>query len=123
MVPNSNNVVYTGTESGQHDIVLSVESSANVTHTAITSINYNQVDFLFTGGSQKSDISVGEITSLNFNISESIGSSDYTMRYSINGNALLENESGTQVSAGNIYDVPKGNFNWSLEARMRGTSA
>ncbi|PIB31440.1 TraQ conjugal transfer family protein [Maribacter sp. 4G9] len=113
--PNNNNVVYTGTEAGQHDIVLSVESSANVTHTANTTINYNQIDFLFTGGSQKSDISVGEITSLNFNISESIGSSDYTMRYSLNGNALIKNENGIEVSAGNIYDVPKGNFNWSLE--------
>lgn len=113
--PNDNNVVYTGTEAGQHDIVLSVESDAGVTHTANTSIAYNQVDFLFTGGSQKSDISVGEITSLNFNISESIGSSDYTMRYSLNGNALIKNESGIEVSAGNIYDVPKGNFNWSLE--------
>ena len=113
--PNNNNVVYTGIEAGQHDIVLSVESSANVTHTANTSISYNQVDFLFTGGSQKSDISVGEITSLNFNISESVGSSDYTMRYSLNGNALISNENGVEVSAGNIYDVPKGNFNWSLE--------
>ncbi len=115
LAPNNNNVVYTGSEAGQHDIVLSVESSANVTHTASTSINYNQVDFLFTGGSQKSNISVGEITSLNFNISESIGSSDYTMRYSMNGNALIKNETGNVVSAGNIYDVPKGNFNWSLE--------
>tara|TARA_R110000765_G_scaffold9911_3_gene30839 strand:- start:19087 stop:22125 length:3039 start_codon:yes stop_codon:yes gene_type:complete len=113
--PNSNNVVYTGTEAGQHDVVLSVESDAGVTHTANTTINYNQVDFLFTAGSQKSDISVGEITSLNFNISESIGSSDYTMRYSLNGNALIKNENGIEVSAGNIYDVPKGNFNWSLE--------
>ncbi len=113
--PNNNNVVYTGTEAGQHDIVLSVESSANVTHTANTSITYNQVDFLFSGGSQKSDISVGEITSLNFNISESIGSSDYTMRFSMNGNALIKNENGVEVSAGNIYDVPKGNFNWSLK--------
>lgn len=113
--PNNNNVVYTGAEAGQHDIVLSVESSANVTHTASTTINYNQVDFIFTGGSQKSDISVGEITSLNFNISESIGSSNYTMRYSLNGNALIRNENGIEVSAGNIYDVPKGNFNWSLE--------
>lgn len=113
--PNNNNVVYTGTEAGQHDIVLSVESSANVTHTANTSISYNQVDFLFTGGSQKSDISVGEITSLNFNISESVGSSDYTMRFSLSGNASIRNENGVEVSAGNIYDVPKGNFNWSLE--------
>jgi len=113
--PNNNNVVYTGTEAGQHDIVLSVESNANVTHTASTTINYNQVDFLFTGGSQKSDISVGEITSLNFNISESIGSSDYTIRYSLNGNALIKNENDIEVSAGNIYDVPKGNFNWNLE--------
>jgi hypothetical protein len=113
--PNNNSVEYSGTEAGQHDIVLSVESSANVTHTANTSINYNQVDFLFTGGTQKSDISVGEITSLNFNISESTGSSDYTMRYSLNGNGLLKNENGIEVSSGNIYDVPKGNFNWSLE--------
>lgn len=113
--PNVNNVVYTGSESGQHDIVLSVASSSNVTHTANTSINYNQVDFSFTGGTQKSDISVGEITSLNFNISESIGSSDYTMRYSLNGNALIKNENGIEVNAGTVYDVPKGNFNWSLE--------
>ena len=60
-------------------------------------------------------ISVGEITSLNFNISESIGSSEYNIRYSSNGNALIRNENGTEVSAGNIYDIPKGNFNWSLE--------
>jgi len=113
--PNSNNVVYTGTEAGQHDIVLSVESESGVTHTANTSINYNQVDFLFTGGSQKSNISVGEVTSLNFNISQSIGSSNYSMRYSLNGNALIKNENGVEVSAGNIYDVPLGNFNWSLE--------
>ncbi|MGC1205224.1 MAG: TraQ conjugal transfer family protein, partial [Flavobacteriaceae bacterium] len=63
--PNENNVVYTGTEAGQHDIVISVESDAGVTHTASTTINYNQVDFLFTAGSQKSDISIGETTSLN----------------------------------------------------------
>ncbi|MCM4166597.1 hypothetical protein KCTC52924_03537 [Arenibacter antarcticus] len=113
--PNNNNVVYLGSEAGQHNIVFSVESSANITHTASTTIGYNQIDFLFTGGSQKSDISVGEITSLNFNISESVGSSDYTMRYSMNGNALIKNENGIEVSAGNIYDVPKGNFNWSLE--------
>lgn len=113
--PDINNVVYTGTEAGQHDIVLSVESSANVTHTANTSINYEQIDFLFTAGSQKSDISVAEIISLNFNISETIGSSDYTMRFSINGNALIRDVNGVEVSAGNIYDVSRGNFNWSLE--------
>lgn len=113
--PNESNVVYTGNEAGQHDIVLSVESDAGVTHTTSTTINYNQVDFLFNGGSQKSDISVGESISLNFNISESVGSSDYTMRFSLNGNALIRNESGSEVSAGSIYDVPKGNFNWSLE--------
>ena len=113
--PNENNVVYTGTEVGQHDIVISVESDAGVTHTASTTINYNQVDFLFTAGSQKSDISIGETTSLNFNISESIGSSDYTMRFSLNGNALIKNESEIEVNAGNIYNVPKGNFNWTLE--------
>ncbi|GGW50031.1 TraQ conjugal transfer family protein [Arenibacter certesii] len=113
--PNNNNVVYLGSETGQHNIVISVESSANVTHTASTAISYNQIDFLFTGGSQKSDISVGEITSLNFNISESIGASNYKMRYSLNGNALIKNENGVVVSAGNIYEVPKGNFNWSLE--------
>lgn len=112
---NVNNVVYTGSEAGQHNIVLSVTSTANVTRTANTIINYEQVDFLFTGGSQKSDITVGETTSLNFNISESIGSSDYTMRFSINGNASIRNENGNEVSAGSLYDVPKGNFNWSLE--------
>jgi len=112
---NTNNVVYTGTEPGDHSIVLSVESSVDVQHTANTSISYEQIDFIFTGGSQKSDISVGELTSLNFNISESIGSSDYTMRYSINGNAKIKDENDIEVSAGNIYDVPKGNFNWSLE--------
>ena len=113
--PDNNNVVYTGSEPGQHDIVLSVESSADVTHTAIVSIGYDQVDFSFTGGSQKSDISVGETISLNFNISQSVGSSDYTMRFTSNGNALIRNENGAQVSAGNIYNVSRGNFNWSLE--------
>ncbi len=115
LTPNVNNVVYTGSEVGQHDIVLSVESDAGVNHTANTTINYNQIDFLFTGGSQKTDISIGELSSLNFNISESVGSSNYTMRYSINGNALIRDANGLEVSAGNIYDVPKGNFNWSLE--------
>ncbi len=113
--PDNNNVVYTGSEPGQHDIVLSVESSADVTHTANVSIGYDQVDFSFTGGSQKSDISVGETIGLNFNISQSIGSSDYTMRFTSNGNALIRNENGVQVSAGNIYNVSRGNFNWSLE--------
>ena len=92
--PDNNNVVYTGSEPGQHDIVLSVESSADVTHTAIVSIGYDQVDFSFTGGSQKSDISVGETISLNFNISQSVGSSDYTMRFTSNGNAMIKNENG-----------------------------
>lgn len=118
--PNSNNVVYTGTEAGRHDIVLSVESDAGVTHSANTAINYNQIDFLFTAGSQKSDISVGETTSLNFNIFESIGSSKYTMRYSSIGNALIKNENGIIVNAGNIYDVAKGNFNWSFEGISEG---
>ncbi|HDZ13500.1 MAG TPA: DUF3872 domain-containing protein, partial [Pricia sp.] len=113
--PNTNNVVYTGSEAGQHDIVLSVESSADVTHTANVSIGYDQTDFSFSGGSQKTDISVGEITSLNFNISQTVGSSDYSMRFTSNGNAKIKSENGTVVSAGNIYDVPKGNFNWSLE--------
>ncbi|NKI27869.1 DUF3872 domain-containing protein [Arenibacter sp. 6A1] len=113
--PNNNNVVYIGAEPGQHNIVISVESSANITHTASTTIEYKQIDFIFTAGSQKSDISVGETTSLNFNISEHVGTSNYKMRYSINGNALIKNENGIAVSSGNIYEVPKGNFNWSLE--------
>ena len=113
--PNTNNVVYTGSEAGQHDIVLSVESSADVTHTANISISYDQIDFSFTGGSQKTDISVGETISLNFNISQSVGSSNYSMRFTSNGNAKIKNENGTIVSAGNIYDVSRGNFNWSLE--------
>ncbi|WP_026810548.1 TraQ conjugal transfer family protein [Arenibacter latericius] len=113
--PNNNNVVYIGAEPGQHNLVISVESGANVTHTASTVIDYKQIDFLFTAGSQKSDISVGETTSLNFNISENVGTSNYKMRYSLNGNALIKDENGIQVSAGNIYEVPKGNFNWSLE--------
>ena len=57
---------------------------------------------------------MGEV-SLNFNISQSVGFSNYTMRFSSNGNALIKNENGVQVSAGNIYDVSRGNFNWSLE--------
>ena len=113
--PNTNNVVYTGSEAGQHDIVLSVESSADVNHTANVSIGYDQVDFSFTGGSEKTNISVDEIISLNFNISQSVGSSNYSMRFTSNGNARIKNENGTIVSAGNIYDVSRGNFNWSLE--------
>ena len=113
--PGSNNITYTGLEPGQHNIVLSVESGSDVTRTANTTITFDQVDFTFTGGSQSSDISVGEITSLNFNISESVGSSDYTMRFTMNGNAIIKDSNGNVVSPGNIYNVPKGNFNWSLE--------
>ena len=111
----NSNITYTGAESGQHNIVLSVESGSEVTRTANTTIKYDQVDFTFTGGAQKSEISVGETAALNFNIAESVGSSEYTMRFSRNGNAIIKDASGTAVSPGTIYTVPKGNFNWSLE--------
>lgn len=116
-----NSISYTGTEAGAHNLVLSVESGSDVTRTANTTINYDQVDFSFTGGTQSSDISVGETTALSFNISETIGSSDYTMRFSMNGNAIIKDSNGATVSPGNIYNVPKGNFNWSLEGTDAGT--
>ncbi|MBO0340715.1 MULTISPECIES: TraQ conjugal transfer family protein [Flavobacteriaceae] len=117
-----NNIFYTGFEPGEHNLVFSVESGSGVTHaTEPITIAYQQVDFSFTGGIQKSDISVGEVTSVNFNISESVGSSDYTMRFAMNGNALLKDTNGNAVSPGNSYDVPKGNFNWSLEGISEGT--
>ncbi len=110
-----NTISYTGTEAATHNIVLSVESSSDVTRTANASISYDQVDFSFTGGAQNTEISVGETTSLNFNITESSGSSDYRMRFSINGNAIIRDANGSVVSPGNLYNIPKGNFNWSLE--------
>lgn len=116
-----NNISYTGLEPGQHNIVISVESGSDVTRTANTTITFDQVDFIFTGGSQKSDISVGETTSLNFNISESVGSSDYTMRFTMNGNAKLTDSNGSEVSPGNSYDVNTGNFNWTLEGTDEST--
>jgi len=117
-----NNVVsYTGTEAGAHNIVLSVRSGSDVTRTVNTAITYEQVDFAFTGGTQSSSISVGESSSLNFNISENMGSSNYSMRFSMNGNAIVTDTNGATVSPGNIYTVPKGNFNWGLEGTDAGT--
>ncbi|WP_421803156.1 TraQ conjugal transfer family protein [Flagellimonas sp.] len=116
-----NNLAYTGLEPGQHNIILSVESASDVTRTANTTITYDQVDFTFTAGTQKSDITVGETTGLNFNISESVGSSDYTMRFSMNGNALIRDNNGIEVSPGNSYDVNTGNFNWTLEGTNEST--
>jgi len=113
--PGITNITYTGSESGQHNIVLSTESGSNVTKTANATITYDQVDFSFTGGATNTSISVGETTPLNFNITESVGSSNYKMRFSINGNAIIRDENGAIVSPGNIYDVPKGNFSWTLE--------
>lgn len=116
-----NNLTYTGLEPGQHNIILSVESGSDVTRTANTTITYDQVDFTFTAGTQKSDITVGETTGLNFNISESVGSLDYTMRFSMNGNALIRDNNGIEVSPGNSYDVNTGNFNWTLEGTNEST--
>lgn len=119
---DTNNIFYTGFEPGEHHLVFSVESGSGVTHaTDPIIITYQQVDFSFTGGIQKSDISIGEITSVNFNISETVGSSDYTMRFTMNGNALIKDTNGNTVSPGNSYDIPKGNFNWSLEGVSEGT--
>jgi|TARA_R110002074_G_scaffold106578_2_gene230204 hypothetical protein len=109
------NITYTGSESGPHNLVLSTESGSDVTRTASTTITYDQVDFSFTGGATNTSISVGETTALNFNITESVGSSSYKMRFSLNGNAIIRDASGTIVSPGNIYDVPKGNFGWTVE--------
>jgi len=120
LTPGTNIISYTGTEPDAHNLVLSVKSGSDVTRTAEATITYDQVDFTFTGGTQNTDISVGETTSLNFNISESVGSSDYTMRFSMNGNAIIKDANGNVVSPGNIYDVPKGNFNWSLEGTDEG---
>ncbi|TLP81814.1 TraQ conjugal transfer family protein [Maribacter sp. ACAM166] len=116
-----NNISYTGLEPGQHNIVLSAESGSDVTRTANTTITFDQVDFIFTGGTQKSDISVGETTSLNFNISESVGSSEYTMLFTMNGNAKLTDSNGIEISPGNSYDVNTGNFNWTLEGTDEST--
>jgi hypothetical protein len=119
--PRSNIVTYTGLVPGQHNIVLSVKSGSDVTRTANTTITFDQVDFTFTGGTQNTDITVGEATSLNFNISESAGASDYTMRFSMNGNARIRDGNGNVVSPGNHYQVPKGNFNWNFEGTDNGT--
>src|SRR6056297_216574 len=110
-----NNIAYKGLEPGQHNIVLSVKSESDVTRTANTTITFDQVDFSFTGGATNTDISVGETTPLNFNITESIGASNYKIRFSLNGNAIIRDANGTAVSPGTVYDVPKGNFSWSAE--------
>ena len=115
LIPGVNIISYTGLESGNHSIVLSVKSGSDVTRTSETQINFNQVDFTFTGGSQSSSISIGETTALNFNISETVGNSNYTLRFSITGSGNVLDANGTRVSPGNIYDVPKGNFSWSFE--------
>lgn len=109
------NMTYTGSESGQHNLVLSSESGSNVTRTTTATITYDQVDFSFTGGATNTGISVGETTPLNFNITESVGASNYKMRFSLNGNAIIRDANGTAVSPGTVYDVPKGNFSWSAE--------
>ena len=109
------NITYTGSEPGQHNLVLSTESGSDVTRTASTTITYDQVDFSFTGGATNTGISVGETTPLNFNITESVGSSSYKMRFSLSGNAIVRDANGTTVGPGNIYDVPTGNFTWSAE--------
>ncbi|NKI28202.1 hypothetical protein HCG49_16740 [Arenibacter sp. 6A1] len=114
LVPGTNALSYLGMEPGNHQMVFSVSSSSKITHTSEASITFNQVDFTFTGGSGKTDISVGENSTLNFNISESTGNSDYTMRYSINGNAAISDHNGNRVSAGTLYDIPKGNFSWDF---------
>ena len=119
--PGSNSIIYTGLEPGQHNIVLSVKSGSDVTRTSNATITFDQIDFTFTGGIQNSEITVEETTSLNFNISESVGSSDYTMRFSMNGNAIIKDSNGNVVSPGNLYEVPKGNFNWSFEGTDDGT--
>ncbi|MEM9647123.1 MAG: TraQ conjugal transfer family protein [Bacteroidota bacterium] len=122
LAPDTNTVFYTGFEPGEHNLVFSVESSSGVTHaTDPITIGYEQVDFTFTGGVQKTEISIGEVTSVNFNISETVGSSDYTMRFTLNGNGLIKDTSGNTVSPGNSYAVPKGNFNWSLEGISEGS--
>ena len=118
--PDVNYLTYIGTEPGEHNIVLSVESSVNITHTLDAIINYNQVDFSFTGAANNTDIAVGETTSFNFNITETISSSDFTMRYSIYGNGIIKDTNGNELTPGSIYDIPKGNFNWSFEATSPG---
>ena len=42
------------------------------------------------------------------------------MRFSVTGTGIILDSNGNSVSSGNIYDVPKGNFNWSFEGTDEG---
>jgi len=103
--PNNNNVSNTGTQAGQHDIVLSVESkSANVnTHTA-NNIRSTTTKWNFCSWREsKTDISVSEITRLTSTFRKvSVLPQIYHADYSLNGNAPHQEEKCTEVSAGNI---------------------
>ncbi|KAA2215754.1 TraQ conjugal transfer family protein [Maribacter flavus] len=118
--PNQNTLQYSGKETGPHGITFSIASDAGVTKTVQTTLTFDQLDFFFSGNAQRDELSVGELTDINFNISEPLGNSTFTIRYTISGNALLRDENGNTLNAGTIYDITNTNFTWVLEATSPG---
>lgn len=115
-------ISYSGSEGGKHDLTISVKSSSDVTRSVEHSINFNQVDYDFSGTAEKALISVGESTRLNFVLNENSGNSSYKMKYTISGtNANILDASGNPVNAGVEYDIQKGNFSWTLTGTNEGT--
>src|SRR5690606_15311884 len=86
---------YIGTQAGQHNLGVSVKSSSNVIRSKDVDLTFQQVDYAFSGASSKPEISVGDSTPLNFNITENAGSSTYKIRYVATGTgAAIRDQNG-----------------------------
>lgn len=114
---------YFGAEQGQHGVNFTVTSSSGVIRTTATAIDYNVVDYNLTAFVGDNSLTVGDTTTLNFNINEISGSSTYRLKYILSsGSGELKDENNNIIAQGSYYNVSPGNFSWSMKAINEGTT-
>ncbi|SEC65676.1 protein of unknown function [Tenacibaculum sp. MAR_2009_124] len=112
------NTYYKGLSVGTHEIIFSVKSTQNITKTSQVRIDVSSIDFNFLADAQDNSIYKNEETNINFDISESVGSSSdtYEVSYSLTrGGGILKDITGTALTSSTFYTVSSGPTNWIFE--------
>lgn len=117
IAPGNTTIQYSGNGEGTHQISITATSSAALSRTANVSMEFDYVEYTLTANEADPTLVEGETGLVNFSINESYGSSNYTMKYQfLSGSPQIFDHNGSSVDPGIYYNVPKGGFNWTIEA-------
>jgi len=113
--------IYEGSEAGEHTIQSTIVSQSNgETKVQSVDIEYLPSEFTFDVNTN-TELTVGEHLDIEFILNETIGQSDFDIKYTITGvEQVFKNQDNVSLTTNFDYDTPSNTFIWTLEAIEQG---